>query len=146
MVDQRILQTNSMASLTWGLDTMAKESATDKFLRVTNSYPANGTHDNSYKESPTDRFKKVAWNFCLWPISEEEALKAVCKHTGKSRKHIKMYESAQEHWSVYYTWTDPCWFAQMPEDDISRIDGGTLFVIVSKITGKVITECLIDGV
>lgn len=125
---------------------MAKESATDKFLRVTNSYPVYRSDVNSYKESATDTFKRVTYNFCIWPISEEEALEAVCKHTGKAPKEIKMFESEQEGWYVYHTWTDPCWFAQVDRGFTGVIDGGTLFVIVSKITGKIITECLIHGV
>lgn len=77
----------------------------------------------------------------MWGISEQAALEIVCRHTGKTPKEVRLYETEQERWYLYRNWTEPCWYAEVDNmQDLTIIDGLSYLMVVSKVTGNVITK------
>lgn len=92
-------------------------------------------------ETETRQLERKISDFCMWGISEQAALEIVCRHTGKTPKEVRLYETEQERWYLYRNWTEPCWYAEVDNmQDLTIIDGLSYLMVVSKVTGNVITK------
>ncbi len=95
----------------------------------------------SNKETADRKLCRLASDICMWGVSEQEALEIVRNHTGKTANEIRLYAAEQEHWCLYRNWTEPCWYAEVDNiDDLLILDRLNYLVVVSKVTGKIITE------